>query len=346
MIEFTTETLHNKLKNVKIAGSTCSFTASYCDEIVPVINEINKLKKQQNAVILAHAYVTPDIILGVSDFSGDSYGLSLKAQETNADKIIFVAVRFMAETAKILNPSKEVFVPAELDGCSLADSINGEIVKKLREQFPKYTFVCYINTTAEVKAYCDVSVTSSNVYDIVETIPNDKIYFLPDRLMGLNIQEEMRSRGVQKDIQLYNGTCYVHEQYDPEMLDYIRVQGDGKTQILAHPECSPEIIKEADYVGSTTQMIKYVEETDYPSYFVLTECGLIERLQLDVPHKKFVGSCTQCKYMKSNTLKNILQVLKNPLPHQVIEVGATIREQAKKCIDHMFEYTNKIKQRN
>jgi len=171
------EDLFEKLQHVKISNTVCQYNREKCEELVPLINEINELKKEKNAVILAHSYVTPDIIFGVADFNGDSYGLSKDAAGTNADIIIFSAVKFMAETAKILNPEKTVLVPGKLNGCSLADSITGEDVRLLKNENPDYTFVCYINTTAEVKAQCDVCVTSSNVYKIVEYLPNDKIFF-------------------------------------------------------------------------------------------------------------------------------------------------------------------------
>jgi quinolinate synthase len=336
---FTTTSLFEKLQHVKVGGETCVFSKERCEELVPVINEINELKYEQNAVILAHSYVSPEIIFGVSDFNGDSYGLSLDAQKTSADKIVFAAVKFMAETAKILNPEKEVFVPSTLNGCSLADSITGDDVRQLKEKFPEHTFVCYINTTAEVKAECDVCVTSSNVYKIVEAIPNDKIFFVPDKLMGLNLQQEMERRGVHKDIQLYDGVCYVHEQYDPEMIEFIRLQ-HPEAKVLSHPECSPGILNHSDYVGSTSQMIDYVRSTDADAYFMLTECGLTSRLQVEVPEKNFVGSCTQCKYMKANTLHDILRVLKNPNPEDTIRMEETLRAKAEHCIQEMFRYTS------
>jgi len=334
----TAEALFEKLKNVKVNGALCTYTLDKCATLVPLINAINEIKKSKNAVILAHSYVAPEIVYGVADFTGDSYGLSKDATRTTASTIVFAAVRFMGETAKILNPEKEVLIPGRDSGCTLADAVTGADVRRLREQYPDYTYVCYINTTADVKAECDVCVTSSNVYDIVEAIPNHKIYFLPDKLMGKNLQDEMLRRGVMKDIQVYEGTCYVHEQYDPEMIRFIRMKFP-KTEVVTHPECSPAVVKASDYVGSTSQMINHVAKSKSDSFLVLTECGLVSRLQTEFPEKTFVGSCTMCKYMKSNSLEDILRVLVKPEASDRIVIEENIRLRALKCIEEMFRYT-------
>jgi quinolinate synthase len=341
----TAEELHGKLQNVKINGAACSYTLEKCASLVPVINAINEIKKTRNAVILAHSYVAPEIVYGVADFTGDSYGLSKDAMGTKADTIVFAAVRFMGETAKILNPDKEVLIPGRDSGCTLADAVTGEDVRALKRGFPDYTYVCYINTTADVKAECDVCVTSSNVYDIVEAIPNDKIYFLPDKLMGRNLQEEMIRRGVKKDIRLYEGTCYVHEQYDPEMIRFMRVKFP-KLEVVTHPECSPEVVRASDYVGSTSQMIKHVSQSKEKDFLVLTECGLVSRLQTEHPAKNFVGACTMCKYMKSNSLEDILRVLIKPRPEDRVVIEESVRKRALACIEAMFRYTEGSVPRN
>ena len=333
---YSASELFETLKHVKLSGNTCLYTLEKCESMVDTINQINKLKEEKNAVILAHSYVNPDIIFAVADEVGDSYELSKKARQVKADTIIFVAVKFMAETAKLLNPDKEVLIPSKLNGCSLADSITGEQVRTLRTQYPDYSFVCYINTSAEVKAECDVCVTSSNVYKVIEALPNPNIYFLPDRLMGQNISNDFKSRGVHKNILYWSGSCYVHETYDPDMIRYIRSEFPA-VSILSHPECSPEITALSDYVGSTTQMINHVKNTNAESYFMLTECGLTSRLQLDHPEKKFVGSCTMCRYMKSNQLDDILRVLKNPEPSDIIHINHHVSEKASNCLKRMFE---------
>src|SRR5690606_11377545 len=204
-------------------------------------------------------------------------------------------------------------------GCTLADAVTGADVRALRAQFPDFSFVCYINTTADVKAECEVCVTSSNVYDIVEAIPNDKIYFLPDKLMGLNLRDEMARRGVAKEIRLYEGTCYVHETYDPEMIRFLRVKFPD-LEVVTHPECSPGVVRASDYVGSTSQMIKHIAGSKDKDFLVLTECGLVSRLQTELPAKNFVGSCTMCKYMKSNSLEDILRVLVKPSPEERVVI--------------------------
>lgn len=333
----TPESLFEKLGNITIGGTTCLYTQEKCAEMAPIINKINTLKKEKNAIILAHSYISPEIIHGVADHVGDSYELSKNAKDTKADTIIFVAVKFMAETAKILNPNKTVLIPSKINGCSLADSITGEEVAALKKSHPDYTFVCYINTSAEVKAHCDVCVTSSNVTKIIEAIPNDKIYFLPDRLMAENVINDLKKKGIKKTIKTTAGTCYVHEEYNPEMIDYIRLKNPG-VEIVSHPECSAGIVGHSDYVGSTSQMINYVKNSEKDTFYLLTECGLSSRLQLEAPEKKFIGSCTMCKYMKSNTLEDIARVLKTPDPEDIITLKEKTITDAKHCIDEMFRY--------
>lgn len=337
---WTADSLFEKLKDVKLGGTTCLYPIEKCEELAPKINRVNVLKKEKNAVILAHSYVSPEIIRGVSDFVGDSYELSKLAKQASADTIVFTAVKFMAETAKLLNPDKEVLIPSKVNGCSLADSITGKQVNALRDKYPDYTFVCYINTTADVKAECDVCVTSSNVYHIIEAIENDKIFFLPDALMGKNIINYLNDKGIKKDVKLWDGTCYVHEEYDPEMIQYIRSQHDG-VKVLTHPECDENVLKNSDFVGSTSQMVNYVKDTEAPSYFMLTECGLTARMQAEDPDKRFVGSCTMCKYMKSNTLDDIERVLTQPDADDIVSLDDTTRDRAVKCIEAMFHYAAK-----
>ncbi|MDK2858065.1 MAG: quinolinate synthase [Verrucomicrobiota bacterium] len=333
----TAELLYDKLKNVE-SGTSGPYSRERCEQMAPLVDEINRLKKEKNAVILVHSYVHPEIIYGVGDFTGDSYQLSKNAKEADADLIIFVAVRFMAETAKALNPGKEVRIPSRLSGCSLADSITGEDVRRLKAAHPDFTFVCYINTSAEVKAECDVCVTSSNVYNIVERIPSDKIYFLPDKLMGENLQDEMKRRGVKKEIRLYEGNCYVHAEYDAGRVDRLRKKYP-EIKILSHPECSRDIIEQSDVVASTTGMMDYMRQDEKGSaYLLLTECGLAGRAQVEMPGKTFIGPCLECKYMKSNSLEDVRRVLLNPEPEDLIEITPEIREGSLRCIDAMFHY--------
>ncbi len=338
-LEITAEQLYQRLKNIKIGGTVCQYSLKKCEELVVLINEINRLKKEKNAVILAHSYVSPEIIYGVSDFTGDSLFLSRKAVETKASIIVFTAVRFMGETAKILNPGKEVLLPAKSGGCSLADSITVDQIRTLRKEFQGYTFVCYVNTSASVKAECDVCVTSANVYEVIANIPNNRIYFLPDRYMGENLREEMNKRGVRKDIQFFNGCCHVHENFNPEMVFKVRTEYP-EAKILSHPECSLSVCRSSDFVGSTSQMLTYMRESTAEEFLMLTECGLASRIESEYPSKKIVGSCALCEYMKSNTLTDILRVLRKPERQDIITVEESIRIKALKTVEAMFKYTS------
>jgi quinolinate synthase len=337
----TAQQLFEKLKNIKLGGTVCHYSFKKCEELIPLVNEINQLKKEKNAVVLAHSYVSPEIVYGVGDFVGDSYKLSKDAMATSASTIVFAAVRFMGETAKILNPDKEVLIPSALDGCTLADAIDAATVRQLRKQYPDYTFMCYVNTTAEVKAECDVCVTSANVYTIAQNIPNDKIYFLPDKFMGINLQNELSRLGVKKDIQYFNGTCYVHEDYGLEEIMKIRLEYPNAL-VVSHPECNSAVIANSDYVGSTEQMLSFMRETKAEEFLMLTECGLSARLESEFPNKKLVGSCTMCKYMKSNSLENILRVLKDPQPKDRVAFSKDIQQRALKSLEAMFTYLKPV----
>lgn len=307
-----------------------------CREIAPLTLEINQLKKEKNAVILTHSYVEPEVVYGVGDFRGDSYFLAEKAKQAKADIIVFAGVVFMAETAKILSPDALVVVPDRDSGCSLADSINGDDVRKMKALYPDAAVVCYINCTAEVKAESDVCVTSSNVYDIVAGLPEKQILFVPDRLMADNIRTELAARGVDKEIISSDGTCIVHEEFTTEQIDEARKTFPG-LKIVAHPECTSEVAELVDFVGSTGEMMKYVKTTDAPYYLMLTECGLVSRLAIEDPEKNFIGGCRLCPYMKMNSLLKIRDALKDPQPEQVITLEETLSKRAARCIERMFE---------
>jgi quinolinate synthase len=330
--------LYQKLQNVDTGA--CSYTVERCEEWAPLVTEIQEMKARLNAVILVHTYVNPEIVYGVADYVGDSYYLSNMAKQSDADIIIFVAVEFMAETAKILNPSKRVFQTSSNGGCSLASSINGKEVAKLRRENPDHTFMCYINTTADVKAECDVCVTSSNVYDIVENLDNDKIYFLPDRLMAQNIIAHLKNIGLDKEVLYTDGSCYVHETYDPEMIDYLRLK-HPKVSVAVHPECAPSVTGKADYVGSTSGIFNHVVESDHDAYVLVTECGLSSRLRVEYPDKKIVGSCTFCGYMQSNSLETVLETMKTLDPKREILIDPMVVDGARRCIERMFEEVEK-----
>jgi len=307
-----------------------------CRRIAPLTLEITRLKKEKNAVVLTHSYVEPEIIYGVGDFKGDSYYLADQARRSNADVIVFAGVVFMAETAKILSPQALVVVPDRNSGCSLADSITAEDVRRLKTVYPDAAVVCYINSTAEVKAESDVCVTSGNVYDIVAGLPEKRIVFVPDRLMADNIRKELAARGVDKEIISSDGTCVVHEEFTPAQIAEARRAFPG-LKVVAHPECTPEVAALADFLGSTGAMMQYVKSTAAPYYLMLTECGLVGRLAVEEPDKHFIGGCRLCPYMKMNSLQKIRDALADPEPGQVITLDEDLRLRASRCIERMFE---------
>jgi len=307
-----------------------------CREIAPLTREINRLKQEKNAVILTHSYVEPEIIYGVGDFKGDSYYLAAQAKQARAEVIVFAGVVFMAETAKILSPEAQVIVPDRGSGCTLADSISSEDVRNLKALYPDAAVVCYINCTAEVKAESDVCVTSSNVYNIIASLPQKRIVFVPDRLMADNIRRELANRGIDKDLISSDGTCVVHEEFTSAQIFEARKTFPG-LKIVAHPECTPEVADLADFLGSTGEMMKYVKSTTAPYYLMLTECGLVSRLAVEDPEKNFIGGCRLCPYMKMNTLLKIRDALANPQPDQIITLEADLSRRAANCIERMFE---------
>ncbi len=307
-----------------------------CLQLAPLTLEINQLKKEKGAVILAHSYVEPEIVYGVADHKGDSYFLSMAAAKSKAPVIVFAGVVFMAETAKILSPSATVLVPDHGSGCSLADSITAEQLRSLKSLYPDAAVVCYINSTAAVKAECDVCVTSGNVYDIIAKLPQRRILFVPDRLMAENIRSELKLRKVDKEIISSDGTCMVHEEFTVAQIAEARARFPG-LKVVSHPECTPEVAAASDFVGSTGAMMKFVRSTTAPYFLMLTECGLVGRLEVENPGKHFVGGCRLCPYMKLNSLEKIRDVLASPRPHQIVDLPEDLRRRAARCIERMFE---------
>ena len=242
----------------------------------------------------------------------------------------------MAETAKIISPDATVIVPDIHSGCSLADSIDGEGVRRLKALYPGATVVCYINSTAEVKAESDVCVTSVNVYDIVASLPSERIIFVPDRHMAENLRTELGRRGIPKEVISSDGTCLVHDRFTAAEIEAARAQYPG-IRVVAHPECTSEVAREADFVGSTGEMMRYVKSTPAPYFLMLTECGLVGRLNVESPDKHFVGGCRLCPYMKLNTLEKIRDALAAPRPDQIVTLDETLRKRAARCIERMFE---------
>ncbi len=327
--------LYGLLSSVSKEDGT-RWTYEDCLHAAPYTLAINQFKKEKNAIILAHSYTTPDLVYGVADYRGDSYELALKARDSSADIIIFAGVWFMAETAKILNPHKQVLIPAGHAGCSLADAMTGADMQKLRAQHPGVPALCYINSVAEVKAQCDACVTSGNVFDIAEKMPGNELIFVPDLLMAKNLEAALIRRGTSKKIIAAGGSCCVHDKYQPRDVEKLRAQYPG-IKIVAHPECPIEVCRLCDYVGSTKGMTSYVASSDADTFGMLTEFGLVNRLEAEFPQKKFIWPFGVCSSMKRNTLQNTLEALVDPQPQQVVEVDPAVAAEAKKAIDKMFE---------
>lgn len=338
--EILTQEAHRLYGLLKFVSRSKNQKWSYedCLQAAPYTLSINKFKKEQDAVILAHSYTSPELVYGVADFAGDSYELSQKASQVKENTIIFAGVWFMAETAKIINPSKKVVIPAGKAGCTLADSMTGEDVKRLKEKYPGVPVLCYINSTAEVKAESDVCVTSGNVYDIAQKMPGDELIFIPDLLMAQNLEAELVRRGSAKKIIASGGSCCVHDKYTPQQVVQLRSAYPG-IKVITHPEAHIEVCKLCDYVGSTKGMINYVAQSNDKLFGMLTEFGLVNRLEASHPDKEFIWPFGVCSYMKRNTLMNTLEALVDPRAEQIVELPQAVAERAKRSIQNMFEMT-------
>ena len=295
----------------------------------PYIYKINKLKKEKNAIVLAHNYQTPEIYHGISDFSADSLALAVEAAKTNADIIVMCGVHFMAETAKLMSPNKKVLLPDMSAGCSLSSSITGEDVKKLKKNYPGVPVVSYVNTSADVKAETDVCCTSANAVKIVNSLGVKKVIFLPDDYLAKYVAS-------QTDVQIisWRGTCEVHEQFNDEEINEIRKNNPG-IKIIAHPECPPDVIKASDFTGSTSGMIKYVKDKQPEKVMMVTECSMSDNVQIDNPNVKFIRPCNLCPHMKKITLPKILDCLENET-NEIIMDSTTI-EKARSSVERMVK---------
>ncbi len=297
---------------------------------------IEKLKKEKNAVILAHYYQEPDI-QDVADFIGDSLGLAQQAQQTKADMIVFAGVHFMAETAKILNPSKKVVLPDLKAGCSLSDSAPPALFKLFRDKHPDYQVITYINCSAGIKALSDIICTSSNARQIVESLPADQpIIFAPDRNLGAYI-----NKITGRNMKLWNGACMVHEIFSLEKITRLKIRHPG-AKIIAHPECEAPVLAIADFIGSTTGLLKFTERDPAQEFIVVTETGILHQMQKNSPGKSFIPAppdnncaCNDCPHMKLNTLEKLYLCMKYELPEIILEED--LRLAAKKPIDRMLE---------
>lgn len=310
--------------------------------------EILRLKEEKNAIILGHNYMEPALFHSIPDFTGDSLALSRKAAETDKDIIVFCGVEFMAETAKILNPSKTVLVPSNKAGCSLAESITAEDVRNLREQFPSVPVIAYVNTYADVKAEVDICCTSGNAAAVVESFDTDTVIFLPDQYLAQNMANETGKKIIlplpgggfklpaDNDFQMigWTGKCEVHEQFNVQDINDIRAQFP-EVAIVAHPECSPEVVAASDYSGSTTGMIRFVEQSNAPQYLLLTECSMGDNIAAENPEKDMLGLCSvRCPHMNTITMEDTLEALRH-IQYEV-HVPEDIRVRAAQSVERMI----------
>lgn len=299
--------------------------AAYAQLIV----EIERLKRERNAVILAHNYQTPQIFHGVADISGDSLALAQRAAEVDADIIVLCGVHFMAETAKVLNPDRTVLIPDLEAGCSLAESITADDVRSLRAKYPGVPVVTYVNTTAEVKAETDVCCTSANAVEVVESLGVERVIFLPDEFLGKWV-----AANTEVEIILWNGHCEVHEKFTVEDVERYRAQFPG-VQVIAHPECDLDVLEAADMVGSTSGMISWVDRNRPSRVVMITECSMSDNVAAEFPEVDFVRSCSICPHMKRITLEKIvdsLELLQHP-----VEIDVEVALRARRAVERMLE---------
>lgn len=311
------------------------------DPTLDLFTEIEKLKKEKNAIVLAHYYQEPDI-QDIADFIGDSLGLAQKAQSTDAEIIVFAGVHFMAETAKILNPHKKVLLPDLNAGCSLSDSAPPALFKAFKDKHPDHLVITYINCSAGMKALSDIICTSSNAQVIVESLPADqKIIFAPDKNLGAWINKQTG-----RDMLLWNGACMVHEIFSMEKIIKLKVR-HPLAKVIAHPECEAPVLALADYIGSTTGILKYAEKSNAQEFIVVTESGILHQMQKASPNKTFIPAppqntcaCNDCPYMKLNTLEKLYLCMKYELPEIIMD--ESLRAAAKKPIERMLEISAKL----
>lgn len=325
--------------NIAKAESTIKAKGFLDIEIDPTLDlfhEIEKLKKKKNAVLLAHYYQEPDI-QDVADYIGDSLGLAQQAAKTEADIIVFAGVHFMAETAKILNPSKKVLLPDLMAGCSLADSAPAPLFKKFKEQYPGHIVISYINCSADIKALSDIICTSSNAQKIIESVPSSQpIIFAPDKNLGAYLNKQTG-----RNMVLWNGACMVHEIFSLEKIIKLKIR-HPQAKFIAHPECEEAILAHADYIGSTTQLLNYVVRNEANEFIVATETGILHQMQKDAPAKTLIPAppnnscaCNDCPHMKLNTLEKLYLCMEYEQPEILME--ESLRLSALKPIQRMLE---------
>jgi quinolinate synthase len=294
----------------------------------PLVYAINRLKRERNAVLLAHNYQTPEIFHCVADIVGDSLALAQRATETEADVIVLAGVHFMAETAKLLNPEKIVLIPDEAAGCSLADSITPRDVRLLREAYPGVPVITYVNTSAAVKAECDICCTSGNAVKVVESLGVDRVIFLPDEYLATYVATQTKVQIIK-----WKGHCEVHERFTGDEVRSYR-EGFENLVVIAHPECPPDVLEAADFVGSTAQMINFVRDRHPAKVLMVTECSMSDNVAAEVRDIEFVRPCNLCPHMKRITLSNIHRALQTLQPR--VEVDPFVAERARLSVERML----------
>lgn len=310
------------------------------DPMLDLVGAINQLKKEKNAIILAHYYQEGEI-QDIADYIGDSLGLAQQAATTEADIIVFAGVHFMAETAKMLNPSKKVLLPDLKAGCSLADSCPAPIFKQFKEKHPDHVVVSYINCTAALKTMTDICCTSTNARHIIDSIPEEQpIIFAPDKNLGAYL-----NKTTGRDMILWNGSCMVHEIFSKEKIVKLQVQ-HPKAQLIAHPECEAHLLEIADHIGSTSSLLRYTRESDYQEFIVATEPGIIHQMEKESPNKVFYPApptntcaCNECPHMKRNTMEKLYLCMKHELPE--IHLEQEVIDKGRGCIDRMLDISAK-----
>jgi len=295
----------------------------------PVIAEINELKRLRNAVVLAHNYQAPQIFHGVADIVGDSLALAAKAVDTDADVIVLAGVHFMAETAKLLNPSKTVLIPDPKAGCSLAESITAEDIRGLRAKYPGVPVVAYVNTSAATKAEVDICCTSGNAVEVVRSLGVPRVLFLPDEFLAKNVQAQVP----EVEIIPWTGHCEVHERFTGAQIREYRSRYDHLT-VIAHPECPPDVVAESDFAGSTARMVDYVRANKPDRVLLVTECSMSDNIAAQSPETEFVRPCNLCPHMKRITLENIRDALRNMSP--AVEIDPEIAARARISVERML----------
>lgn len=294
-----------------------------------LIQEIKQLKKEKNAIILVHNYQRPEIY-EIADFIGDSLMLSQKATKTNADIIVFCGVNFMAESAAILNPNKKVLMPAIDAGCAMSDMITAAGLKDMKQKYPNAAVVCYVNTSAAVKAESDICCTSSNAVEITKSVDAKQIIFVPDR----NLSDYAAKQVPDKELIPWQGFCPIHHRITKEFVEKAK-QEHAAAEIVAHPECTQDVLQRADYICSTEGMVKYCGQSDAEEFIILTECGMTERLSKEFPEKKFYATCNICHDMKKNTLEGVKKSLESG--QYEVKIPEEIREKAYTALQRMLE---------